>query len=296
VRRAGLLTPMRIAPYASARAVPLQGSTVEGFSRSNRLIHVLMLLIIAIGVQAVYMTYVRPGAAAWTAEQEAIAAGNPKYHPPRSLLVIIHEPEPEAAIIMALWAFAMAVHQGLFIRRCREFFATDILPLPPGQLILREETRGYERTLEAVPGQFRDSVLVRALRAGLKRFGATGNVQDVSTTLHHVCESEAVRLDSELSLIRFAVWCIPAIGFVGTVRGLGEALQTAKFAFVAGDPSAVTAGLGVSFNSTFVALTLTIFVMFALHELQVAHDSLTLDAELFAEEKLVAKLKAEDAA
>jgi biopolymer transport protein ExbB/TolQ len=264
---------------------------VEGFSRSNRLVHVVMLLVIAIGVQAVYMTFVRPGAAAWSAEQEELSKKNPGHHPPRSLLSIIHEPEPESAIIMALWAFAMAAHQGMFIRRCREFFNTDVLHLAPGQLILREETRGYERTLDSVPAQFRDSVLIRALRAGLKRFGSTGNVQDVSTTIHNVCESEAVRLDSELSLIRFAVWCIPAIGFVGTVRGLGEALQTAKFAFVAGDPSAVTGGLGVSFNSTFVALTLTIFVMFALHELQVAHDSLTLDAELYAEDKLVANLQ-----
>ena len=96
-------------------------------------------------------------------------------------------------------------------------------------------------------------------------------------------ESEAVRLESKLSMIRFAVWSIPAIGFVGTVRGLGEALQRTGFASVSGKPSAVTEGLGVSFNSTFVALTLTIFVMFALHELQLAHDSLSLDAEAYAE-------------
>ena len=48
----------------------------------------------------------------------------------------------------------------------------------------------------------------------------------------------------------------PAIGFVGTVRGIGNSLQQAHKA-VEGDVSGVVAGLGTSFNSTLVALSLS---------------------------------------
>ena len=264
---------------------------MEALLRSTRVVNILLLVVITIGIQGLYAAVVRPGAAAWLAEQEQIVKANPEYRPSRSLLVTIRDPEPQAAIIMAVWAIAMATQQAFVIRRYRSLFDKDLLHLAPGQIILQGDVRDYERTLDQLPGDLRDSILPRTLRAGLKRFGATGNVQDASTTIHHACESESVRLDSHLSLVRFGVWSIPAIGFVGTVRGLGEALQTAKFAFISNDPSAMTAGLGISFNSTFVALTLCIIVMFALHELQIAHDSLTLDAERYAEEKLVENLK-----
>ena len=119
----------------------------------------------------------------------------------------------------------------------------------------------------------RDSVLPRVLAAALKRFGATGNVQDASQTVHNVCESENNRLDSELAILRFSVWVTPALGFVGTVRGIGLALQGAELA-VKGDTSAVTSGLGISFNSTLVALTLSIVLMYMLHEIQLAQERL----------------------
>jgi len=263
---------------------------LSGLFRSERAIHLILLAMVMIVVHLFYVTTVRPNAEEWIANSEAKVKEDASYHPGRSIWVIISEPEPEAAIMMALWGLLMCAHQWRHVHRCQDLLKKDLLQLRPGEVILRNEAREYERVLDAVPPKLEDSVQVRALRAGLIRFGATGNVQDVSTTIHNACESEAVRLESKLSMIRFAVWCIPAIGFVGTVRGLGEALQRTGFAFVSGNPSAVTEGLGVSFNSTFVALTLTIFVMFALHELQLAHDNLSLDAEAYAENNLVAAL------
>ena len=145
------------------------------------------------------------------------------------------------------------------------------------------------RTFEQLPPKQRDSVLPRVLAAALKRFSATGNVQDASQTVHNVCESENNRLDAELAILRFAVWVTPALGFVGTVRGIGLALQGAELA-VKGDTTAVTNGLGISFNSTLVALSLSIVLMYMLHEIQLAQERLVLDAENHADEELISRL------
>ena len=233
-----------------------------------------ILVVITVIVQIIYASYVRPTAQTWRTEQRAIAAANPGYVPARSIWVIIQDPEQQATIIVCIWAMLLSV---------------GYLKREQGAVILPSDAREYLRTLEQLPPRERESVLPRVLAAALKRFGATGNVQDASQTVHNVCESEHNRLDAELAILRFSVWVAPALGFVGTVRGIGLALQGAELA-VRGDTAAVTSGLGISFNSTLVALTLSIFLMYVLHEIQLAQERLVLDTENYAEEELISRL------
>ena len=103
-------------------------------------------------------------------------------------------------------------------------------------------------------------------------------------------KAEAIRAyDAELSMVRYVAWAIPAIGFVGTVRGIGESLQQAHKA-VEGDVSGVVAGLGISFNSTLVALALSILVMFLLHQIQLRQERAVLDIEEFLDTHVVRQM------
>lgn len=255
----------------------------------DRVVKLIGLVIIAVIVQLFFAGHVRPTAEEWLAEQRAIAAQNPGHTPERSLWVIIQDPEQEATIIVTIWALLLAAMRFREIRAQRELLQAGYLKKDGGTVILPSDAREYLRTLEQLPPAQRDSVLPRVLAGALKRFGATGNVQDASTTVHNVCESESNRLDAELSILRFSVWVTPAIGFVGTVRGIGLALQGAELA-VKGDTTAVTSGLGISFNSTLVALTLSIVLMFVLYEIQLAQERLVLDTENYAEEELISRL------
>ena len=128
------------------------------------------------------------------------------------------------------------------------------------------------------------------LKVALNRFGATRSVQHAADAAREECEFEAARLDAELSMIRFTVWAIPAVGFVGTVRGIGAALQEAQRA-AAGDVTGVTQGLGITFNATLVALTLTIIVMFFLHQLQLSQDRLVLETKHHVDNALIRHLR-----
>jgi hypothetical protein len=86
-------------------------------------------------------------------------------------------------------------------------------------------------------------------------------------------------------MVRYIAWAIPSVGFIGTVRGIGEALGQAYKA-VEGDISGVTVSLGVAFNSTFVALVLSIIIMFCLHQLQLSQERLVLDCQRYADKRL----------
>jgi biopolymer transport protein ExbB/TolQ len=248
-----------------------------------------ILVVLAVSIQILYTVVVRPGAEEWETRQIEIAKTTPGYSPERSLYVIIKGQEQEATIIISFWALTLAVLRFAELRSQRKLLSADLMNLPPGIVIVPEDCREYLRRLEQLPPKERDYVVPRVLGSALKRFGATGQVQDASTTVHNVCESEAARLDAELAILRFGVWATPALGFVGTVRGIGLALQGAQLA-MQGDTKAVTSGLGISFNSTLVALTLSIVLVYTLHEIQLAQERLVLDVEHYTDDRLVSRL------
>ena len=248
------------------------------------------LLAAVIVVHGFYVAMVRPSAQAVLVAQAAAMKTDPDFVPQRSLWVIMKDYEQEACVVLLLWALALIAYKGRAAARERALLGQDLVQVPEGMRILPEDSREYVRQLEALPPERQGTLTVRALRAALARFGATRNVQDVSEASRAVMQAEADRLDAELSMIRYIAWAIPAIGFIGTVRGIGDALAEAHKA-VTGDIAGVTAGLGVAFNSTFVALVLSLLLMFLLHYLQLAQERLVLDAETYLDQKLLRNLQ-----
>jgi biopolymer transport protein ExbB/TolQ len=189
-----------------------------------------------------------------------------------------------------LWAFAILGYKGRKTYRQQQLLQRDLLQLPENLPIGVEDTRELSRRLQALPAAVRDYLLPRALLTAIERFGATQNIQNVSTAARDVCESEGERMESELSIIRYIAWAIPSVGFIGTVRGIGDALGQAHRA-VEGDITGVTTGLGVAFNSTFIALVISIVLMFFVHQLQLMQERLVLDSERYVDHELVRRLR-----
>ncbi len=249
------------------------------------------LLAAVVVVHAIWSAWVRPNAQAVLSVQAEAMRKDPNFVPERSPFVIMKDWEQESCVILMIWAIAIIVLKNRTARREQDMLDGDPVRIPEGMRILPEDTREYVRQLESLPAAQQQSLIVRASKAALARFGATRNVQDVSEAGHAVCAAEAERLDSELSMLRYIAWAIPAIGFIGTVRGIGNALAEAHKA-VTGDISGVTEGLGVAFNSTLVALLLSLVLMFLLHQLQLAQERLVLDVETYLDNRVLRNLQA----
>ena len=108
----------------------------------------------------------------------------------------------------------------------------------------------------------------------------------------YVDDVEQGRLVTSIATVQYLAWAIPAIGFLGTVRGLAGGLSmaasseesTAKFLDEA------TKHLTVAFDCTFVALALSLVVMYFLHTIQRDEESLVLDCQQYCQEHLVLRL------
>ena len=250
---------------------------------------VFSLLIAIIIVHAVYVAVIRPNASAFMEHEVARMKADSEYVQQRSIFVVVRDFEQEACFILALWAFSIMGYKGYASFHERKLLDT----LVDGEDDNADsvlDTAKLSKRLDSLPHRAQEGLLPRALGAALHRISVTGNVQDVSAAAREVCRTESDRLESELSIIRYIAWAIPSIGFIGTVRGISDALAQAHRA-VEGDITGVTQSLGVAFNSTFVALAISIVVMFFVYQWQLAQERVVLDTETFCDRYLVRRLK-----
>ena len=241
-------------------------------------------------IHAFYVAVVRPKADVFLAEEVAAMRADEDYVARRSVYVMIRDYEQEACFVLMFWAFAIMGYKAVASARENRLLSQELVPLIEGMRVLPDDVPERSRRSQALPPRVQNQLLPRALLAGLQRFQATRNIQDVSTTTQSVCEAESERLDSELSMIRYITWAIPSVGFIGTVRGIGDALGQAHKA-VAGDITGVTQSLGVAFNSTLVALLISIVLVFVVHQLQLTQERLVLNTEKYCEGHLIQHLQ-----
>ena len=74
--------------------------------------------------------------------------------------------------------------------------------------------------------------------------------------------SKAVRVNAAYSMVRIIIWAIPILGLLGTVIGITIAVANLNPETLEESMTKVTHGLGVAFDHTATALSLTMMLMF----------------------------------
>jgi biopolymer transport protein ExbB/TolQ len=109
-----------------------------------------------------------------------------------------------------------------------------------------------------------DSYLGLRLRNALEFVDKTESANGLDDELKYLADMDAAKQQESYSLIRILIWAIPMLGFLGTVVGISGALGGLT---VASDFEAMLSGLRdklyVAFDTTALALTLSIVLMFA---------------------------------
>ena len=242
---------------------------------------VIGLIVSIITVHLAYLGYIQP-----EAKLVIEAARNVGQSAPRDLVVILKDYEQEICLILMFWGIFLILGKCSVILSERYLFNVDLFEGGTGD---KDDLESVLKSLEDLPIKVRNSPLVRTLMASLRRYLITSNVQDTSDAIESSVEALALKQETENSMIRYLIWAIPSIGFIGTVRGIGQALSMADQA-LAGDIAGMTESLGIAFNSTLVALLISIGLMFLLHQLQRLQDGLVVDTQDYCESFLLNRI------
>ncbi len=119
--------------------------------------------------------------------------------------------------------------------------------------------------LDKLPGRRRDEYYVARVRAALEHIHRRGAADSLDDELKYLSDMDASRLQSSYGLFRVIVWAIPILGFLGTVIGITMMLTGAAQMATGSDPSSmfkIFEGLGLKFDTTALALTLSMVLMF----------------------------------
>ncbi len=93
-----------------------------------------------------------------------------------------------------------------------------------------------------------------------------GRRQQIEADMQVMAEAESDRQHESYSLLRIINWAMPMLGFLGTVLGISQTLGQLDTRLLASEQqdamNQLTAGLYVAFDTTAIALILTVVLMF----------------------------------
>jgi len=252
-------------------------------------------LFLSIGlVTLFYAAYVEPSVEQLQLEGRVQARVSAEgYIAPRSAAIIMKDPEQRWEITFWVWAMFLLSHKLWRLSRENRMLGLDYLGLGAAEPIAPESCPRRLQELEAALGEkpgWRERLLPNLLLGALHRFHATRSISDAAGAVKERADAAANEYEADLALVRYIAWAIPAIGFIGTVRGIGEALAQASKA-IAGDITGVVDALGLAFNSTLVALLLAMPLMFLLFLVQGRQDRFFVDLLGYCDAHLIARMR-----
>jgi biopolymer transport protein ExbB/TolQ len=124
------------------------------------------------------------------------------------------------------------------------------------------DCRRLAELVDQIPAGRQQDYLVRRLRDGLAHILRVGSADAIEDELKYLSDLDASRAHSSYALVRIVVWAIPILGFLGTVVGITMAIASLSPDDLEKSLPEVTAGLGVAFDTTALALALSMVLMF----------------------------------
>ncbi|MFV1965799.1 MAG: MotA/TolQ/ExbB proton channel family protein [Pirellulaceae bacterium] len=130
----------------------------------------------------------------------------------------------------------------------------------------QEECRQLLEQLQDMPRRCRESHLGVRLREALAFIERRGSAAGLDEELKYLADMGEARQQESFALVRIIIWATPMLGFLGTVIGITHALGDLDAELLATDPKSamqgLLAGLYIAFDTTALALSLSIVLMF----------------------------------
>jgi biopolymer transport protein ExbB/TolQ len=204
-----------------------------------------------------------------------------------------------AEVILATWAGAILFIKSRKLSAQRDSMFFDLLPESISTDITPSTVDAFIAHIRKLPVKSSESFLVNRVLRGLEHFGILGDSGEVAGRLATQSEIDGNAVSSSYALVKVFVWAIPILGFIGTVQGIGQAVGAFSATMSsAGDISAlkdsfgtVTSGLGTAFDTTLLALVLSIFIMFPMSSIQKAEQGLLNWVDEYCNENLLKRIR-----
>ena len=140
----------------------------------------------------------------------------------------------------------------------------ELLPQEQPQAPVREQAAELLARTKKLPPAWQSTRLVQRVARALGYLARTGNVEELDQYLNQLDDQDRQEAQESLALVRIVVWAVPILGFLGTVVGITLAIANLDPKALESSLGTVVGGLGVAFDTTALALALSMVLMFSM--------------------------------
>lgn len=205
---------------------------------------------------------------------------------------------PYALVFLLGWSVAILVLKSRKLKRQRASMLFDLLPNELSAEITEESLGKFLKHIDELPVEPGESFLINRVVRGLEHFRARNSNPEVANMLASQSEIDANAVQSSYTLLNVFIWAIPILGFIGTVIGISAAVrsfsgsleQAQDISVLKDSLNNVTGGLATAFDTTLIALVMSMLVMFPSSSMQKSEEDLLNWVDEYCNENLLKRL------
>jgi biopolymer transport protein ExbB/TolQ len=205
---------------------------------------------------------------------------------------------PPVLVILMSWSYAILMLKYFKFGKQQAVFNHDPLPMALSEDIPDGAVPFFREHIAKLPVKVHGNFLLTRILRGLSHFQARNSTAETATMLASQSEIDATHVESSYAVVKVFIWAIPILGFIGTVMGISEAVSgfsgdlqnTQDISVIKDKLGLVSSGLGVAFDTTLIALIMSLLVMFPATVMQMMEENLLNRIDDFCNEKLVKRL------
>jgi len=200
--------------------------------------------------------------------------------------------------LLMCWSFAILFLKSKQLAQQKSAMLLDLLPTEVSREITISSLDKFVAHIHSLPDEARGSILVNRVLRGIEHFRVRKSAAETVTMMESQSAIDASNIAGSYTIIKVFIWAMPILGFIGTVMGVSSAVSGLSATLEnAADVSAVTdsmksvfGGLGTAFDTTLLALIMSMLVKIPTSALQKSEDGLVTIADEYCNENLLRRL------
>ncbi|MFN3951740.1 MAG: MotA/TolQ/ExbB proton channel family protein [Thermaurantimonas sp.] len=185
--------------------------------------------------------------------------------------------------IMELWAINREIKE--------EEKAYNFRLLPEKEQYVLSPADVAQIKLEAISKEkYRKYFLTDMIKKACTKFRANKSTSEALEIVTSQSKINMADAESRQSYIRYTAWAIPSVGFIGTIIGIAQSLGFANETMTPEGISKVTSALNIAFDTTLVALFLSLILMLYIHSIQERLERFHIRMEEYVIENLINRI------
>ena len=208
--------------------------------------------------------------------------------------------------VFSFWTAIMGLLLRLpLINREYEGFKLRIFPPDLGMNYGVAMGRKILANIQSLPPAKQSLMLVNRVKKAIGRLVNTSDTSQMDAVLKTVGEMDREAVDSSYTMVRYLIWLIPTVGFIGTVLGISLAIAQfpalimkssgAGMDAVRGGLVDICRQLGVAFDTTLLALLMSAVIAYVMGLIRKKDDQLIADIDEYCIENIVSRVISIDA-